>query len=110
MVKAPEGSGWLESLRELALRFVHQPVTQVTGLFPGSDILSGVKCSAAPITGGVMATRQRWRRAEKKPVRRVVKRAVPPPEVVSDPVESAQAAGLRYVSDTQPGIRRKKAG
>jgi len=35
---------------------------------------------------------------------------VPPPEVVSDPVESAQAAGLRYVSDTQPGIRRKKAG
>jgi DNA topoisomerase-1 len=29
---------------------------------------------------------------------------------VSDPVESAQAAGLRYVSDTMPGIRRKKAG
>jgi DNA topoisomerase-1 len=25
-------------------------------------------------------------------------------------MESAQAAGLRYVSDTQPGIRRKKAG
>src|SRR5215204_56541 len=34
----------------------------------------------------------------------------PPPEVVSDPVQSAQAAGLRYVSDTQPGIRRKRAG
>jgi DNA topoisomerase I len=34
----------------------------------------------------------------------------PAPEVVSDPVESAEAAGLRYVSDTQPGIRRKKAG
>ncbi len=32
------------------------------------------------------------------------------PEIVSDPVESAQAAGLRYVSDTQPGIRRKRAG
>jgi DNA topoisomerase-1 len=30
--------------------------------------------------------------------------------VVSDPIESAQAAGLRYVSDTQPGIRRKKSG
>jgi DNA topoisomerase-1 len=30
--------------------------------------------------------------------------------VVSDPVESAQAAGLRYVSDMSPGIRRKKAG
>ena len=29
---------------------------------------------------------------------------------MSDPVESAQAAGLRYVSDTQPGIRRKSAG
>jgi len=38
------------------------------------------------------------------------KAAPPAPEVVSDPVESAQAAGLRYVSDTQPGIRRKKAG
>jgi DNA topoisomerase-1 len=29
---------------------------------------------------------------------------------VTDPVESAQAAGLRYVSDTMPGIRRKRAG
>jgi DNA topoisomerase I len=27
-----------------------------------------------------------------------------------DPEESAQAAGLRYVSDTQPGIRRQRAG
>ena len=27
-----------------------------------------------------------------------------------DPVEAAQAAGLRYVSDTMPGIRRKRAG
>ena len=26
------------------------------------------------------------------------------------PLESAQAAGLRYVSDTQPGIRRKRSG
>jgi DNA topoisomerase I len=49
-----------------------------------------------------MATRRRWRRAEKK--------TAPAPEVVSDPVESAQAAGLRYVSDTMPGIRRKRAG
>jgi DNA topoisomerase I len=59
-----------------------------------------------------MATTQRWRRAEKR--KKVAKRAgsvtVPVPEVVSDPVESAQAAGLRYVSDTIPGIRRKKAG
>ncbi len=32
------------------------------------------------------------------------------PEVVTDPVESARAAGLRYVTDTAPGIRRKRAG
>jgi len=47
---------------------------------------------------------------EKKVIKRMRKVAVPGPEVVSDPVESAQAAGLRYVSDTQPGIRRKRAG
>ena len=52
----------------------------------------------------------RWRRVEKKVIKRMRKVPVPPPEVVSDPVESAQAAGLRYVSDTQPGIRRKRAG
>jgi DNA topoisomerase-1 len=56
-----------------------------------------------------MATRQRWRRVEKKKGKRA-RTSVPPPEVVSDPVESAQVAGLRYVSDTMPGIRRKKAG
>jgi DNA topoisomerase-1 len=28
----------------------------------------------------------------------------------SDPIESAQSAGLRYVSDTSPGIARKRAG
>jgi DNA topoisomerase I len=32
------------------------------------------------------------------------------PEVVTDPVESARAAGLHYCSDTEPGIRRKRAG
>jgi DNA topoisomerase-1 len=32
------------------------------------------------------------------------------PDVVTDPVLSAKEAGLRYVSDAQPGIRRKKAG
>ncbi|PYX83668.1 MAG: DNA topoisomerase I [Acidobacteria bacterium] len=30
--------------------------------------------------------------------------------IVTDPVESAKAAGLRYVSDTTPGVRRKRAG
>ena len=60
---------------------------------------------------GNMATRQRWRRAERKKVtRRARSAASPAPEVISDPVESAQAAGLRYVSDIMPGIRRKKAG
>ncbi len=54
--------------------------------------------------------RRRWRRVEKKVIKRMRKVAAPAPEVVSDPVESAQAAGLRYVSDTQPGIRRKRAG
>jgi DNA topoisomerase I len=58
-----------------------------------------------------MATRERrWRRVEKKSAKRLRKVAAPAPDVVSDPVESAQAAGLRYVSDTQPGIRRKRAG
>lgn len=31
-------------------------------------------------------------------------------EVITDPVESAKAAGLRYVSDESPGIRRKRSG
>jgi len=31
-------------------------------------------------------------------------------ELIRDPAESAQAAGLRYVSDTTPGIRRKRSG
>src|SRR5919109_1633715 len=61
-----------------------------------------------------MATRQRrerrWRRVEKKVTRRIRRAPAPPPEVVSDAVDSAEAAGLRYVSDTQPGIRRKRAG
>ena len=37
---------------------------------------------------------------------------VPTDEVPSapDPVESARAAGLNYVSDAMPGIRRKRAG
>ena len=36
-------------------------------------------------------------------------RAVIPPEA-SDPQEAAQAAGLQYVTDATPGIRRKRAG
>lgn len=32
------------------------------------------------------------------------------PETLTDPVEVARSAGLRYVSDDMPGITRKKAG
>jgi DNA topoisomerase I len=32
------------------------------------------------------------------------------PELLADPVESAKAAGLRYVTDTKPGIRRRRRG
>jgi DNA topoisomerase-1 len=32
------------------------------------------------------------------------------PELVTDPVEAAKVARLRYVADTKPGIRRKRAG
>jgi DNA topoisomerase-1 len=57
-----------------------------------------------------MATRKRWKRTVTKPrlgSRRSLRPAV---ELIRDPIESAQAAGLRYVSDTTPGIRRKRAG
>jgi DNA topoisomerase I len=57
-----------------------------------------------------MTTRpRRWKRVE-RPVKRARKASAPPPDVVSDSIESAKAVGLRYVSDTQPGIRRKKSG
>jgi DNA topoisomerase-1 len=32
------------------------------------------------------------------------------PEIVTDPVQSAKEAGLRYVTDAQPGIQRKRSG
>ncbi len=34
----------------------------------------------------------------------------PLPELITDPVASAEAAGLVYVNDAGPGIRRKRAG
>ena len=34
----------------------------------------------------------------------------PLPEPITDPVEAAQVAGLRYVHDDRPGIRRVRAG
>ena len=56
-----------------------------------------------------MATRPQWRR-QGRTSRRSKTRPARPLEVVTDPAASAEAAGLRYVSDTMPGIRRKKNG
>ena len=36
--------------------------------------------------------------------------SLPEPEIITDPVESAKAAGLRYVNDDKPGISRKRRG
>lgn len=36
--------------------------------------------------------------------------SVVPVEIVTDPAESAKAAGLRYVSDAKPGLKRLKRG
>jgi DNA topoisomerase-1 len=63
-----------------------------------------------PQGSGQARQRRRWRKVEKKAVKRIRRAVAPTVEIISDPVESAQAAGLRYVSDTQPGIRRKRAG
>ncbi len=57
-----------------------------------------------------MATRRRWKHARGNARRRSRRSPVSAREIVRDPAESAQAAGLRYVSDMMPGIRRKRAG
>src|SRR3954468_264385 len=57
-----------------------------------------------------MATRKRWKRTVTKPRRGSRPSLRSAVELIRDPIESAQAAGLRYVSDTTPGIRRKRAG
>lgn len=57
-----------------------------------------------------MATRRRSKQTKTKSRQRERHRPARAPEIVQDPVESAQTAGLRYVSDIMPGIRRKKAG
>jgi DNA topoisomerase-1 len=42
---------------------------------------------------------------------RRAKQAKPTPiEIVTDPIESAKSAGLRYVTDAKPGIRRLRRG
>ncbi len=57
-----------------------------------------------------MATRRRWKRADGSARRRSRTRQASSIDPIGDPAESAQAAGLRYVSDIMPGIRRKKSG
>jgi DNA topoisomerase-1 len=42
--------------------------------------------------------------------RRDTRRRAPEPELITDPVEAAEAAGLRYVRDGEPGITRRRAG
>ena len=39
-----------------------------------------------------------------------LRRAKAPVEIITDPAESAKAAGLRYVTDRRPGIRRLRRG
>ena len=57
-----------------------------------------------------MATRVRRKRVERKTRRQPRPSRKPAQELQPDPIDSAEAAGLRYVSDTMPGIQRKKAG
>jgi DNA topoisomerase-1 len=60
-----------------------------------------------------MVTRaaRRWGTAPRarRPLRSIDRRAASGPAAL-DPVASARAAGLRYVSDTAPGIQRKRSG
>ncbi|HEU4588597.1 MAG TPA: hypothetical protein VFS11_08115 [Gemmatimonadales bacterium] len=61
-----------------------------------------------------MATRLPPRRRRHPPPRRPhrypARRPQLPTEPAADAAESAEAAGLRYVSDTKPGIRRQRRG
>src|SRR4051794_18096060 len=59
-----------------------------------SQLLSGARDL---LTGAGMATRMQTRRED-------------PQGPVVDPRESAKVAGLSYVTDTKPGIRRKRSG
>lgn len=53
----------------------------------------------APSPSSTHADKRRTRRA-----------TAPQQAIATDPVDSAKIAGLRYVTDTGPGIRRKRAG
>ncbi|MBA2457899.1 MAG: DNA topoisomerase IB [Gemmatimonadales bacterium] len=57
-----------------------------------------------------MGTRQRSKKPAGKGAGRRPRKGKPIPVEAQDPVQAAEAAGLRYVSDARPGIRRKRAG
>jgi DNA topoisomerase-1 len=57
-----------------------------------------------------MAARAQRKRVHGRTPQRSRPSRTPLLEMQLDPVESAEAAGLRYVSDMTPGIRRRKAG
>lgn len=57
-----------------------------------------------------MATQRPRKRREGRTKRRSRPSRKKPVEKQRDPVESAEAVGLCYVSDTMPGIRRRKTG
>ena len=64
-------------------------------------------------SGWIMKTKRRRAGRGRQVARKVRPRTRPAgklSEIVTDSAEAAHAAGLRYVSDTLPGIRRKKAG
>jgi DNA topoisomerase I len=50
------------------------------------------------------------RQAAKSAAGNLPRRPVQPPRVITDPVQSAQVAGLAYISDDMPGIRRVRRG
>jgi DNA topoisomerase-1 len=68
----------------------------------------------APVSGPASAPGPRGvqsvRPAHPIPLMRTPRNASKLVAVVTDPVESAKEAGLRYVTDAKPGITRKRAG
>ena len=57
-----------------------------------------------------MKTARRWKRRSAKPAPGRTPRRTRIPAAATDSAEAAQSAGLRYVTDATPGIRRKRAG
>jgi DNA topoisomerase-1 len=82
-----------------------RPVARTIASQPGATV-GDMVTSTEP--GRVAARRARARAAVDAAVSPAA--PAPPPAPPSDPVAAARFAGLRYVSDTRPGIRRRKVG